>query len=300
MTTNLEQAVVYIKAGDLEKGKKLLIQVIQQNPRDENAWLWMSRCVTSVEQKRECFQRALNINPVNPHAVKGLQRLDNAKNIPSKQQKQGDRQNLWIIGIVVLLLLFCVGGGIIGAGYFYNRFTGVELDPLPNLNSIITGEPIDYLPTFPDGYEIDDYLDHTDITLDEGTKIYSVGYANKQVHYPGDLLSITYYINMYPSESRAIYEYQKYIKDLEANREGGMLINDFVLDGANDTMMYMVVDHGVVRGKFISRIKNVVIVTASATIYDPLPLTEEFLKGFAEDGDLLKTHILGINKLLKK
>ena len=65
MTTILEQAVAYIKAGNLENGKKLLIQVIQQNPRDENAWLWMSRCVTSVEQKRECFQRALNINPDN-------------------------------------------------------------------------------------------------------------------------------------------------------------------------------------------------------------------------------------------
>ena len=47
----LEQAVSYIKSGDTERGKKILVNVLKQNPRDENAWLWMSKCVTSKEQK---------------------------------------------------------------------------------------------------------------------------------------------------------------------------------------------------------------------------------------------------------
>ena len=127
MTTNLEQAVVYIKAGDLEKGKKLLIQVIQQNPRDENAWLWMSRCVTSVEQKRECFQRALNINPDNPHAVKGLHRLDIAQNsqsnsqasqpIPSQVSPQKTRINKSNLGFIIVgitgLVLLCIAVAVL-------------------------------------------------------------------------------------------------------------------------------------------------------------------------------------------
>ncbi len=77
MDKTLEQAITYIKAGDFEKGKQLLIQIIQQNPRDENAWLWMSRCVP-VEQKKECFRRAIAINPNNELAQKALEKLSSS------------------------------------------------------------------------------------------------------------------------------------------------------------------------------------------------------------------------------
>lgn len=79
MQTKLEHAVAFIKAGDTEKGKQLLSEVIKQNPRDENAWLWMTRCVTTTEQKKYCFDRVLQINPQNQHAIEGLRRL----NIPA-------------------------------------------------------------------------------------------------------------------------------------------------------------------------------------------------------------------------
>jgi Tfp pilus assembly protein PilF len=82
MATLLEQAAAYIKAGDTENGKKLLLDVLKQNPRDENAWLWMSKCVTSKEQKRDCFQRVLQINPNNQFAQEELRRLDTARSIP--------------------------------------------------------------------------------------------------------------------------------------------------------------------------------------------------------------------------
>ncbi len=78
MATLLEQAVAYIKAGDTEKAKPLLVEVIKQNPRDENAWLWMSRCVSNVEQKKDCFERVLVINPQNLYAIEGLNRLNNS------------------------------------------------------------------------------------------------------------------------------------------------------------------------------------------------------------------------------
>lgn len=86
MATILEQAASYIKAGGLENGKKLLVQVLQQNPSDENAWLRMSRCVPAVEQKKECFPRVLNINANNPHAIQGLRRLNLGQAIRTNQQ----------------------------------------------------------------------------------------------------------------------------------------------------------------------------------------------------------------------
>jgi hypothetical protein len=92
MSDLFEQAVSYIKAGDLENGKKMLIQVLQQNPKDENAWLWMSRCVPTIEQKKECFKRALSINPNNEMARKAMEKLSSPTsptqvpdNLPPKQ-----------------------------------------------------------------------------------------------------------------------------------------------------------------------------------------------------------------------
>jgi tetratricopeptide (TPR) repeat protein len=77
MTTMLEQAVAHIKAGNIDQAKSLLIEVLKQNPGDESAWLWMTKCVTETEQKRYCFEKALKINPQNQYAIKALERLNN-------------------------------------------------------------------------------------------------------------------------------------------------------------------------------------------------------------------------------
>jgi hypothetical protein len=72
----LEQAVAHIRAGEVEKARPLLIEVLKQNPRDENAWLWMSRCVTEIEQKRYCFEKVLKLNPQNQYAIRSLSYLN--------------------------------------------------------------------------------------------------------------------------------------------------------------------------------------------------------------------------------
>jgi micrococcal nuclease len=78
MLTPFEQAITFIKVGDIEKGKQLLIEVLKQNPKDEKAWLWMTRCLTDPEQKRYCFDRVLKINPQNQYALEGLKRLEDS------------------------------------------------------------------------------------------------------------------------------------------------------------------------------------------------------------------------------
>jgi len=72
----LQQAVTAIKSGDTERGKELLIEVIEKDESNENAWLWMTRCVADRNVKRECFERVLEINPVNEYAIRGLKHLD--------------------------------------------------------------------------------------------------------------------------------------------------------------------------------------------------------------------------------
>jgi hypothetical protein len=121
MQTLLEQAVSYIKAGNTEGGKQLLIEVLKQNPKDENAWLWMSKCVTSISQKKDCFQKVLQINPNNQYAVEGLRRLDNVQNKkpvgsvnPAPKKKTFLTTNsMLIIGIFACVcIVFSILGGV--------------------------------------------------------------------------------------------------------------------------------------------------------------------------------------------
>lgn len=155
MSTILEQAVALIRAGNTEKAKQLLADVIQKNPRDENAWLWMVRCVHSEKEKRYCFERVLNINPQNKHAIEGIRRLDNPispKTEPKKQVGQPSSASLLKAtkkpknsNFLILLLL---GTGIIGfvcvCGIFYARLTSRGLTissptstPLPPLKPLV-------------------------------------------------------------------------------------------------------------------------------------------------------------------
>ena len=76
MLTPLGQAIECIQAGDKEKGRGLLIHILRENPRDENAWLWLALCVTDAAQERECYDRILKINPQNQYAIEGLRRLN--------------------------------------------------------------------------------------------------------------------------------------------------------------------------------------------------------------------------------
>lgn len=75
MAVSLELAISAIKAGRKQEGRQLLNLLIQQNPNDEKAWLWMSSVVETDEQRARCLYHVLSINPTSQLARKGLQVL---------------------------------------------------------------------------------------------------------------------------------------------------------------------------------------------------------------------------------
>lgn len=79
----LIQAVQLIKSGDKQAALLLLKEVVQADPNDENAWLWLHTCVEQVEQKKYCLQRALKINPNNQQARNALLKLENRVSVDS-------------------------------------------------------------------------------------------------------------------------------------------------------------------------------------------------------------------------
>jgi len=115
MDETLNQAVSYIKVGEKEKAKRLLIQVLKDNPKNELAWLWMTRCVATREQKTECYKRVLDINPDNKFAQDGLKKLDTQTSLdgvskhPSQSTPQPNNKisssNLKTILILAVILV---------------------------------------------------------------------------------------------------------------------------------------------------------------------------------------------------
>jgi tetratricopeptide (TPR) repeat protein len=71
----LSQAKAALKDGRKDEARRLLVRLIQQEPRDETAWLWLSGAVERAEDQRRCLKQILTINPSNELAKRGLARL---------------------------------------------------------------------------------------------------------------------------------------------------------------------------------------------------------------------------------
>jgi hypothetical protein len=75
MPDKLGQAIAAIRAGDKSTGRRLLIEVVQSEPRNETAWLWMAGLVENETSYARCLENVLKINPNNEMARQSLAAL---------------------------------------------------------------------------------------------------------------------------------------------------------------------------------------------------------------------------------
>jgi tetratricopeptide (TPR) repeat protein len=79
MTTTqplLQQAIAAAKAGNRSAARDLLLQVVSDDERNEQAWLWLSGVVDDPAEQRIALENVLEINPRNASALKGMAWLD--------------------------------------------------------------------------------------------------------------------------------------------------------------------------------------------------------------------------------
>jgi hypothetical protein len=86
----LQQAIAAIQVGDRLAGQSLLVQLIETEPRNETAWLWLAAVIDSADRKRQCYQRVLAINPHNEVAMKGLSHLEALQSPASPTSRVSD------------------------------------------------------------------------------------------------------------------------------------------------------------------------------------------------------------------
>jgi hypothetical protein len=68
----LKEGIASARTGRRREAERLLRQVVEQDARNEVAWLWLSAVVTGTESQRECLYHVLEVNPLNTYARHGL------------------------------------------------------------------------------------------------------------------------------------------------------------------------------------------------------------------------------------
>ncbi len=75
MSNLTQQGISALKRGDKNRARSLLLEAVRSNPRDVQAWLWLSGAVYTDEERAYCLQQVLRLDPDNAPAAKGLARL---------------------------------------------------------------------------------------------------------------------------------------------------------------------------------------------------------------------------------
>jgi tetratricopeptide (TPR) repeat protein len=86
VTDLLRQGIAAAQAGRTQEARQALLRVTEMDEWNEQAWLWLSGVVDSIEDQHICLENALAINPHNPYAQAGLRWL--AQQIPQQPTTQ--------------------------------------------------------------------------------------------------------------------------------------------------------------------------------------------------------------------
>lgn len=74
MPDQIQQAIALIKSGKNRDAHQILLKILNSDPNNDQAWLWMS-AVVSEDKRQYCIEKALEINPNNQQAKHALSKL---------------------------------------------------------------------------------------------------------------------------------------------------------------------------------------------------------------------------------
>jgi hypothetical protein len=71
----LTQVVAALRQGDNAHARRLIISILKDNPRSEQAWAWACQVATTQEERIHCLRQLLEINPNHDGARRYLEQL---------------------------------------------------------------------------------------------------------------------------------------------------------------------------------------------------------------------------------
>lgn len=71
----LQAGIAAVQRGDRQTARVHLLRVLRSDPRNESAWLWLSRAMPTLEQAQRCIEHLLQLNPAHEQAREELEIL---------------------------------------------------------------------------------------------------------------------------------------------------------------------------------------------------------------------------------
>ena len=71
----LSKALALIKQGQHQKARTILIDILQKDSDNAQAWFMLSRCITNLDKRIDALKQGLNVDPQNEGARKELEKL---------------------------------------------------------------------------------------------------------------------------------------------------------------------------------------------------------------------------------
>lgn len=153
----LQEGIRAAKGGQVEKARQILKRVIEQEPHNEVAWLWLSGVIETDEQRMTCLENVLAINPDHQAAQRGLQALRQkammikplpeeamAVPTPTVSRPQAGKSGPWVAVALVALAMLVVGlwcsnrwNAIFGPGSYTSATPIVVHKPTPTIPSVL-------------------------------------------------------------------------------------------------------------------------------------------------------------------
>lgn len=85
MDNKLQDAIELVKSGKKKEGGQILAEMVKKDPRNIDAWLWLSSCVNSNEQRIFCLKKALEVNPHHNIARSALSKLQPTEQLSEQE-----------------------------------------------------------------------------------------------------------------------------------------------------------------------------------------------------------------------
>ncbi len=79
----VREGISAYRAGRKDEARAFLLKAVELDEHNEQAWLWLSAVVESVDEQRICLENVLAINPNNERALQGLQILSQKSGPPA-------------------------------------------------------------------------------------------------------------------------------------------------------------------------------------------------------------------------
>jgi hypothetical protein len=114
----LLDAIELVKQDEREEARRLLRDLIREDNDFEDAWLWMSVAVDTLDQSGLCLDNVLRINPDNALAASALSRLRESEMRMAQRRARfrGRRDAAFVLmWLIIFALLFAVAVTIFGA-----------------------------------------------------------------------------------------------------------------------------------------------------------------------------------------